>query len=77
MLGQKTELNRELDAMADEAMEGMDDLQIITESETEGIFIIDTLDTSKGKNNLYQMECGCGCFYIFPLILFWSGRNED
>ena len=65
-LGEKTELDLELEALQDDDGGETDEMQIITESDTEGVFLIDSIDTSKGKDNHYQIESGGG---VFRLVL--------
>ncbi len=62
--GVETELDKELAAIKTEDVEGLAEMQVITESDEPGVYVIDSIDTTKGKNNFYQVECGGGVFRI-------------
>lgn len=65
-MGEETELDKELAAVADEEMDDMDAMHIVDESDEAGVFYLEDIDTSKGKNNLYQLNSGGG---VYKMIL--------
>lgn len=84
MLGEKTPLDMELDAMKDQELDGDGEMREVSESDEEGVFYIVSpdgaesavaMDTSKGASNLYQLNAGGGR-YRLTIECYVEGISE-
>jgi len=64
MLGEKTPLDEELEAVKDSDGEEADVMHTVEESDEEGVFYLADMDTSKGTSNLYQLAAGGGAYRL-------------
>lgn len=73
--GIETGLDKELASIKDADHDGIEEMKIVRESEEKGIFILDSIDTTKGTNNLYQIQCGGGMYHL-EIEMRAEGGNE-
>ena len=64
LLGEKTELDLELDALNTQEQEEEGEIRTIRESGEADVFYIDGFDTAKGASNRYMIESGGGIYRI-------------
>ena len=64
MLGEKTELDLELEAAREQDTDEVDEMHFVEESEEEGVFYLTDINTSKGATNLYQLAAGGGDYRL-------------